>query len=307
VSPATRQLLEIAQLRGVGPAALREVLDHHPHAPADTFAAAARCSTKISTAMAARDKAREAALRVEEACLKHGIVVLSPWDSGYPTRLRAIPDYPPLLYVRGAAEVVQNEALAVVGTRQASDQGLKAAATLAGFLAKRGITVVSGLALGIDAAAHQGVLQGHGVTIAVLAHGLDQIHPAKNRTLGEQILRLGGAHVSEHPPGVTPRPPLFVQRNRIQSGLCLGSIMVESAAEGGAIHHANFAHQQGRKVFVVTPREKQPDFNDGGARELMRRVGATPLQGTGDLDRQLRRLKAGAPSSSEAGQMDLGL
>ena len=211
-----------------------------------------------------------------------------------PQALTEIADPPPILYLRGSIEVLSQPAIAVVGTRKASVAGAQNARIVARVLVRRGFVVVSGLALGIDTHAHGGALDEGGITVAVLAHGLDTVAPASNRILAERILEGGGSLVAEHPPGVPPRRPEFVRRNRILSGLCLASVVVESDVSGGAMHQAEFTKAQGRTLMTILAAsdETRGDLNEAGARYLIESAGAVPLRGTRDLLRVLDPLRA---------------
>lgn len=169
-------------------------------------------------------------------------------QEAYPELLRSIPDPPALLYVRG--QIPSGEALAVVGARRASPAGLRLTSELCATLAGRGIAIVSGLARGIDTAAHQGALAGDGPTLAVLGCGIDQIYPPENERLYHRIAERG-ALISEYPPGAPPLAAHFPGRNRIISGLCRGVLVVEAAAGSGSLITVDFALEQGREVFAV--------------------------------------------------------
>lgn len=171
-------------------------------------------------------------------------------DNRYPSPLRHLPDAPSLLYVRGTLLPQDERALAVVGTRKASRTGQDAARSLSQSLAARGVTIVSGLAHGIDAAAHTGALQGGGRTIAVLGSGIDIIYPRDNQGLAERIIETG-AIISEFPLTVQPQPRNFPRRNRVISGLTLGVLVVEAPERSGALITASQAAEQGREVFAV--------------------------------------------------------
>ncbi len=171
-------------------------------------------------------------------------------DSRYPPRLREIPYPPPVLYVKGEIKPEDSLALAVVGTRGASYYGVKAARSLAREAARRGLTVVSGLARGIDTAAHQGALEGGGRTLAVLGCGLDVVYPPENRELYRRIPE-SGALITEYPPGTPPEAHNFPPRNRLISGLALGVLVVEAGLKSGAHITAHCALEQGREVLAV--------------------------------------------------------
>jgi DNA processing protein len=178
----------------------------------------------------------------------HAIVTLA--DKAYPPTLLEIPDPPVLLYVRGRTELLAANGIAIVGSRNATAQGLSNAATLAHALSAAGVTIVSGLALGIDAAAHRGALEGKGSTVAVLGTGIDVTYPARNGELFT-ALASGGAIVSEFPLGTPPVAANFPRRNRIISGLARGVLVVEAALDSGSLITARLAGEQGRDVFAV--------------------------------------------------------
>lgn len=175
--------------------------------------------------------------------------ILTWQHPAYPALLRQIRGAPPLLFVRGQVEVLDLPQIAIVGSRHCSRQGKELAQQFAAHFSRHGFVTTSGLALGIDAAAHAGALE-TGRTIAVLAHGLDSVFPARNRGLGEQVVEQG-ALVSEFPIGVQPRPEFFPRRNRIISGLSLGVLVVEAALKSGSLITANVAADQGREVFAI--------------------------------------------------------
>lgn len=289
-SKATRVLLVMLQLPGIGVGTVRKLTErrspfaHLNAVPLESLQLSDAGARELSPSIEER-ATREVSALVEQ-CAEHAISILSVADPEYPDTLRNIPDYPPILYVKGEIEALRSKCVAVVGTRKASELGQQWSYKISKSLASGAVTVVSGLALGIDTYAHKGALAAGGTTIAVLAHGLDTVAPTSNRKLAEEILEHEGALISEHPPGTPPRPPEFVRRNRIQSGLSVASIIVESDAEGGAIHQANFTKQQKRALFVVLPsrelREKYA-FRDGGARTLMERHNAQPIANQDDL------------------------
>jgi DNA processing protein len=179
-----------------------------------------------------------------------GATVICWGDRDYPEWLRHIPNQPVILYLKGDAAVLAEPGISIVGSRAASSYGLRMAETLAGQLARLGITVVSGLAQGIDTAAHRGALKGGGRTVAVLGCGLDQIYPPENRDLYNAI-PTRGALVSEYPLGTRPDAFRFPARNRIISGLSRGVVVVEATGKSGSLITANLALEQGREVFAV--------------------------------------------------------
>lgn len=185
-----------------------------------------------------------------EALETAGIDVICLRSPEYPARLAEIYDPPPVLYIRGKLEPGDERSVAVVGTRASSGYGLEMATRLAGGLAANGVTVVSGLAVGIDAAAHRASLDAGGRTIAGVGSGLDQVYPAKHADLARKIAE-SGAVISEYPPGVRPHARNFPRRNRILSGLTLGTLVVEAGFRSGALLTVTHALEQNREVFAV--------------------------------------------------------
>jgi len=171
-------------------------------------------------------------------------------DPAYPALLRQIPDSPPLLFVRGDPACLGQPQIAIVGSRNPTPGGIDNARAFARVLGRAGLVVTSGLALGIDAAAHEGALAASGATIAVAGTGLDRVYPASHRALAHEIARQG-ALVSEFPLGTAPRRENFPQRNRIISGLALGVLVVEAARASGSLITARLATEQGREVFAI--------------------------------------------------------
>jgi DNA processing protein len=177
---------------------------------------------------------------------------LVPWgDPRYPPRLAAIPDAPLVLFIEGDPDVLAWPQLAIVGSRNPTGLGRETAAQFAAHLARAGLVITSGLALGIDAAAHRGALMAGGHTVAVMGRGLDAIYPRENDELAARILAAGGALVTDIPPGVGPLPGNFPRRNRILSGLSLGTLVVEAALQSGSLVTARLAAEQGREVFAI--------------------------------------------------------
>lgn len=178
------------------------------------------------------------------------VAVLTYLDTQYPAPLRTIPDPPPLLYLQGSLQEADRHAVAIVGTRKVSGAGRILAEELARDLATMGFTIVSGLARGVDAAAHRGAIAGQGRTLAVMGCGLDRTYPADHRQLRQAIERQG-AVLSELPLGAAPHSYHFPRRNRIISGLALGVVVTEATIESGSLITARLAGEQGREVFAV--------------------------------------------------------
>jgi len=190
-----------------------------------------------------------------ERCRRTGIVIASLADPEYPPLLRQIADPALVLYYRGMAPAVLTPAVAVVGSRRASRYGRHVAASVAGELVSAGVTVVSGLAVGIDTAAHEGALAstppaGAAASAAVLAGGLDRVYPASNRGLFEQLAAKGSV-IAEHAPGTAPLPYRFPIRNRLITGMCAATVVVEASARSGSLVSARLALEQGREVLAV--------------------------------------------------------
>lgn len=180
----------------------------------------------------------------------HNRSVITRRDPRYPPQLAQIAQAPLLLFTVGDPDLLRLPQLAMVGARSASAQGMENAQSFATELARRGLTITSGLALGIDAAAHRGALAADGYTIAVCGNGLDRVYPSRNRELAHAIAARG-LLVSEFPIGVAPLPEHFPRRNRIISGLALGTLVVEAARESGSLITARIAGEQGREVFAI--------------------------------------------------------
>ncbi|MDZ4818709.1 MAG: DNA-processing protein DprA [Planctomycetota bacterium] len=234
------------------------------------------------------------AQRIIEEGSRSGITAIGITASGYPARLRIISDAPVVIYVKGNVDVLARDAIAVVGTRNVSAAGTRLAKLIAGYVARRGYVVVSGLALGVDSLAHEAALEANALTVAVLAHGLDTVASTSHRKLAERILASGGTLMSEHHHGVPARPQEFVRRNRLQSGLSIGSIVVESGIVGGSMHHARFTKNQGRHLFapLASSAASRGDLDESGALELIDKLGAIPIRTLGDLGRELDRIKS---------------
>jgi DNA processing protein len=179
-----------------------------------------------------------------------GILLVTAVGSDYPRQLRAVDDAPAVLYVRGEVTSLTGPALAMVGSRSATASGERTAAAFAAHFVRAGLSIVSGLAIGIDAASHLGALNAGGRTVAVLGSGLDEIYPREHAALAARIAAQG-AVVSEFPPGTRPLPDHFIRRNRIISGLSLGVLVVEAARRSGSLSTARLAGEQGREVFAI--------------------------------------------------------
>lgn len=211
---------------------------------------------------------------------------LMMWDAAdYPALLAELPDPPPLLFVAGDRALLESPQLAIVGSRRASAPGLDTARQFARSLAAGGFTVTSGLALGIDGAAHQGALDVGGRTLAVLGTGLQCLYPRRHLALAAQIMAAGGALVSELPLDCTPQPGNFPRRNRIISGLSVGVLVVEASPSSGSLITARLAAEQGREVYAIPGSIHHPGAR--GCHQLIR-DGATLVETVDDILSGLR-------------------
>ncbi|MAF82620.1 MAG: DNA-protecting protein DprA [Chromatiales bacterium] len=216
-------------------------------------------------------------------------------DSRYPPLLREIPSPPPLLFVRGDADLLSLPQLSIVGSRSATPGGEETARRFAGHLAQSGFCITSGLALGIDAAAHRGALMAGGQTIAVLGTGPDIIYPRDHLRLAEDIAA-NGALISEFAPGCPPRRSQFPRRNRIISGLALGTLVVEAGQRSGALITARNAAEQGREVFAIPGSIHNPVAR--GCHQLIR-TGAKLVETADDIIEELGGMIAGFAATIE--------
>lgn len=233
---------------------------------------------------------RSASQRATELA-RLGIRVARHGDGGYPPELGELPEAPPLLFVRGA--ICPEPMVAVVGTRRCTAYGKELAFGYGAALAEAGWCVVSGLARGIDGAAHRGVVSVGGRGVAVLGSGLDVMYPAEHGELARALVATGGAVVSEYPPGTPPEAWRFPTRNRIISGMALAVVVVEAGVKGGALITAGYALSQGRPVFAV-PGDVRRATSEGC--NLLIRDGAHPVLDPDDLVQELS-LVHGAPAN----------
>ncbi len=240
--------------KGIGPARLRALIQHFGNvetawkAPAEALRQTGLDERTLNSLLATRSTCDlNAALHAIEQAGAHVVLFA---DDDYPPLLRQIPDPPPLLYVKGTLEKADHQAIAIVGTRLATDYGRTMAQQIAATLAQAGLTIVSGLARGIDVAAHQAALKAGGRTIAVLPCGIDRVYPPEHRAVADQIIA-SGALISEFALGTPPEKGNFAPRNRLVSGLSLGVVVVEAGEKSGALISADLALEQGREVFAV--------------------------------------------------------
>ncbi len=231
------------------------------------------------------DQARKSAAQILEECEEKQIAVVPIGNERFPLRLTALADVPLVLYVVGNCDsLLLPRSIAVVGTRSPTDFGAERAEWAGETLAREQMCVVSGLALGCDAHAHAGALKGDGITIAVLAHGLDTISPARNRALAREIVERSGALVSEYPPGTRAFRGNFVQRNRLQIGLAAGLLVIETDVDGGTMHTVGFAREQAKPIACLDhPEDMRSSEQVRGNRALLRDHVASAVSIDGEL------------------------
>ncbi len=275
-------------VKGIGAVRLQALREHFGdlslawQAPLDALQAAGlsqKIAERVIQARASVDLDR-----FMEQIAAQGIQVLTWEDEAYPSRLKEIDQPPPILYLRGELTIEDSWAVAVVGTRRVTAYGRQVTEELASYLAQNGVTVVSGLARGVDAISHQAALKAGGRTLAVMGNGVDRIYPPEHRALAEQILE-NGALLSDYAPGTPPDSGNFPPRNRIIAGLSAACVVVEAGDASGALITAEFALEQGRDVFAVpgnifSPASKGPNklISDG----------ARPACGLEDLLEELK-------------------
>lgn len=242
--------LALLHLPGVGPVRLRELLMRHG-SPRALFAQGAHDPALEPELRAALRTPSWEAVERDLAWVGGERHIITLQDIGYPPLLAQLHDAPPLLFLHGNVDALHSPQLAMVGSRNPTPLGEETATQFARVLAGAGLTITSGLALGIDGASHRGALAARGQTIAVFGTGPDRIYPARHRDLAHAIVDGGGALVSEYPPGTPPLPGHFPRRNRIISGLSLGTLVVEAALRSGSLLTARSALEQGREVFAI--------------------------------------------------------
>ena len=293
--------LRLALIDGVGPR-LRQVLLERFGTAAAVLAAAPSelrdvqgIGPKLTQRIAVAEQEIDAQAQID-LCAQHDIQILLETSADYPRNLREIHDPPGVLFVRGSIEPPDQLGIAIVGSRHATQYGLAQAQRLAESLARAGLTIISGLARGIDAAAHRGALAAGGRTLAILGSGVLRIYPPEHVELAEQVVA-AGAVISESPPHSPPLAGAFPQRNRIISGLSLGVIVVEASLQSGALISARHAMEQGREVFAVPGRVDSRMSR--GCHQLIR-DGAKLVETADDVLEELGPLVA--PATAQSGE-----
>lgn len=248
-------LFRLLMVPGIGPARVRNLIGHFRSAQAVLQARApALCRVdgidQVLAEAIQQAPPEELAVRQIDLLQKHRSTLVSFWDEDFPARLKTLADAPVTLFVKGSVLGADKFSIAIVGTRQPTTYGTMVTERLTADLVSRGLTIVSGLARGVDTIAHRAALKAGGRTLAVLGSGLDQMYPAENRRLAEEVAD-SGAVLTEYFFGTKPDAPNFPRRNRIISGLSLGAIVIEAGEKSGALITASMALEQGREVFAV--------------------------------------------------------
>ncbi len=288
--------IRLVQTAGVGPETARKLLSAFG-LPANVFATSFSALTKVVSERVAH------ALIAPPSAETHALIertlawseqpdnhVLTLADRTYPATLLNIPDPPIMLYAKGRLGLLASPAIAVVGSRNATTQGVLNAEKFSETLSQAGLTIASGLALGIDTAAHQGGLRGNGATVAVIGTGADIVYPARNRALAHQIAA-GGCIVSEYPLGMPAIAANFPRRNRIISGLARAVLVIEAAAQSGSLITARMAAEQGRDVFAI-PGSIHSPLSKGC--HLLIKQGAKLVESAQDILEELPDFQCGA-------------
>src|SRR5215831_10641223 len=271
---------------GVPPRAVVDLLRAFGDAQGVIAATPAQRRRHISADVAAKLDAAPDALRLDAALgwlAEHGHELMAWDDPAYPRALLEIADPPPAFYFQGRRDLLAAPSFAIVGSRNATPQGCEDAEAFAAALSAAGFTIVSGLALGIDAAAHRGGLRHAGSSIAVIGTGPDRIYPARNRDLAHEVVARGLV-ISEFAPGTPPLKQNFPQRNRLVSGLARGVLVVEATLDSGSLITARLAAEQGREVFAL-PGSIHSPFSKGGHRLI--REGAKLVETAQDIFEEL--------------------
>ena len=283
-SPTAISLLALMKLRGVGRVKALKIVDR-PMNETDVES----CRDALLESIVGARLGDVRSVDISDAWMKSeeqlnrgrecGVQAISFHDEGYPARLRETPDPPAVLFVTGNVQSLHaTGALAVVGTREPTLYGKRVAQRSGCKAAELGYVIVSGLAHGCDTHAHEGCLEARGVGVAVLAHGLDKVYPAANRELAERLLELGGCLTSEYPVGTAPIRSAFAERDRVQSGLSDGVLVIETDVRGGTMHTVRFARDQGRALACIDhPERYRWEDKTRGNRKLIQEGCARPI------------------------------
>ncbi len=285
----TRKLFALQHLRGVGPSSI-EKLASQPGLSIDTILDQARGHSKISKALdipGSLETAEEQAAKDIEAASIAGVRLICALDDEYPSMLRLTRSPPFFLFVKGSFFHRPARSVAIIGTRQPTAHGVIITERITEYFVANGWSIISGLALGCDAAAHRAALAAGGHTVAILAHGLHTIAPRQHASLAEEILDKGGALVTEYSIGVEPISHQFVKRDRIQAGLAAGVVMIQSDKDGGSLHASRAALEYGRTLGVPFP-----TIHDQEGREP--KIAANLILAEGGTEERMALLKCNA-------------
>jgi len=277
----TQILYCISHLKGYGPSTLRKLiaanLPEHPKEIPAFLNTENNDAIKLGIDNGMENWARS---------ISSGIGILSPLDALYPSKLRELTDFPPLISYKGALNCLDRPTVAIIGSRDASAYALKAGPRLSKYFVEAGFTIVSGLAKGCDALAHRTAVGHHASTVAVIPSGLPLIYPSEHRSLADAILQNNGLLLSEQPYNKVPRASDFIQRDRLQSALSLGLAVIETKVDGGTMHTVRFAKAQQKAVACLYP---QADLPDGNAL-IVSEFNGIKLQDRDDIQNYIRSL-----------------
>ncbi len=291
--------LKLVLVPGLGPVRIHALLDTYGSpgnilsAPQSELQALGLDEVSLTNINKPDNRQLDMAMQWLSSSESHHLLAIDQPD--YPPLLKDIHDAPPVLFINGDTNLLSNPQLAMVGSRNPTAQGLDNAYEFAHYLAQTGLTITSGLALGVDGASHQGALDGGGQTIAVTGNGLDRVYPARHKQLAHRIAEQG-ALVSEFPPGSKPLPGNFPRRNRIISGLSLGTLVVEAAQKSGSLITAYKALEQSREVFAIPGSIHNPLAR--GCHQLIRQ-GAKLVETAADIIEELMPIARTAESLSQ--------
>ncbi len=250
------------------------------------------------------------ALQIMDKCLQSNINVVTVIDENYPEKLHGMrEDRPPVIYIKGSHEALQSNSavVAIIGTREPTDRGSKAAYDLGCIAAQNNLPVVSGLAYGCDYHGHAGCLDQGGIAVAILAHGLDMVYPRKHENLANQIIEKGGCLLSEYPPGIQARKWTFIARDRLQSALSDILVVIQTGIRGGTHHTAAFAQTQQKTILCLRPHERElhhPSVQ--GNADIVQTRNATWIDGSDDLIPLIHNRNGNRPEQHcTSGQLEL--
>ncbi len=286
VTEELKTIVAISLLENMGPVAFKRLLE--------AFGSVSKIIKVPEIKLKSKRLFEMADEEIKKASVQ-GVEIISRLDKRYPAALKEIHDPPILLYVKGRLPSESVPKVAVVGSRVASLYGIRTAETISRGLAEAGVAVVSGMAVGIDSAAHQGALSADGVTIAVLGGGLSRLYPHENKKMAQEIVKKG-AVISEYPMEMSPRPAYFPIRNRIISGLSSAVLVVEAKQKSGALITVDLALEQGRDIFAVPG--NVDSARSGGTNALLKE-GAKLAMSADDILEELNIKKVSAPARGE--------